>query len=76
MRIIEPTSKPRTLVLLERYFKVSYTQRTTYRLLPNLLNHQAQIETGALMLAQSELNKTLNLVPYDVTTLYFEPFKE
>lgn len=76
MRIIEPTSKLRTLALLERYFKVSYAQRTTYRLLPSLLNHQVQIEEAAIMLAQSELNETFNLVLYDVTTLYFESFKE
>lgn len=76
MRIIEPASKLRTLELLERYFGVVYAQRTMYRSLPKLLNETATIESAALQSAQKHLNETFAMVLYDVTTLYFESFKE
>lgn len=75
MRIIEPSSKLRALELLERYFDVTYAERTLYRLLPKLIAHQMQIEQAAIDLARHELKDTLSLVLYDVTTLYFESFK-
>jgi transposase len=76
MRIIEPTSKLRTLELLKQYFDVTYAERTVYRLLPRLVDHQAAIETAAIDLARRDLNESFSLVLYDVTTLYFESFKE
>jgi len=76
MRIVEPVSKLRTLELLERYFGVRYARRTVYRLLPKLLDQQEAIETAAIQTAREDLQETFGLVLYDVTTLYFEPFKE
>ena len=76
MRIIEPTSKRRTLELLQRYFDVRYAERTLYRLLPQLLDHRSAIESAALRTARDELKESFGLVLYDVTTLYFESFKE
>lgn len=76
MRIIEPTSKLRTLELLQWYFNVRYAQRTVYRMLPKLLDHQEQIEAAAIQTARDDLKETFSLVLYDVTTLYFESFKE
>ena len=76
MRIIEPVSKLRTLELLQRYFNVRYAERTVYRLLPKLLEYQKEIETAAIKTARDVLQETFSLVLYDVTTLYFESFKE
>lgn len=76
MRIIEPTSKRRTVELLRRYFAIQYAERTVYRLLPKLLAYQEAIESAAIQVAQHDLNESLSLVLYDVTTLYFESFKE
>ena len=76
MRIIEPTSKLRTLELLERYFSVRYIERTAYRMLSKLIEHQATIENAAIQTARDAMQETFSLVLYDVTTLYFESFKE
>ena len=76
MRIIEPASKLRTVELLQRYFNVGYAQRSVYRLLPKLLEHQGAIEAAAIQTARDELQESFILVLYDVTTLYFESFKE
>ncbi len=57
MRIIEPASKLRTLELLNRYFDVSYAQRTVYRLLPKLAAHKEMIENAAYKTATSSLRR-------------------
>lgn len=72
MRIIEPTSKLRSIELLKRYFNVSYAERTVYRLLPKLINYKADIESAAYGVAVNHFSETFALVLYDVTTLYFE----
>src|SRR5690606_1164665 len=76
MRIIEPTSKLRTIELLQQYFNVRYAQRTVYRALPKLLEMQGVIEEASTQTARQELDEAFNLVLYDVTTLYFESFKD
>lgn len=76
MRIIEPASKIQTLELLEEYFSVRYAPRTMRRRLNELLEHQEQIELSAIQTAREAFNESFNLVLYDVTTLYFESFKE
>ena len=76
MRIIEPASKLQTIELLNQYFEVPYAERTVYRLLPKLITHQSAIETAAIDLARRDLKDSFSLVLYDVTTLYFESFKE
>ena len=75
MRIIEPASKLHTIELLKQYFQVSYAERTVYRWLPKLREHQSVIEAAAIALVRRDLKEPLSLVLYDVTTLYFESFK-
>jgi hypothetical protein len=75
MRIIEPASKLRTIELLRQHFEVRYAERTVYRLLPKLIEHQAAIETAAIDCVRNDLKEVFSLVLYDVTTLYFESFK-
>lgn len=72
MRIIEPTSKLRTLELLQRYFNVAYPRRTLCRYLPHLLPHKEAIENAAYKTACAHFGESFALVLYDVTTLYFE----
>jgi len=72
MRIIEPSSKLRTIELLKRYFEVSYSERTVYRLLPQLITHKDTIEKAAYQTACTHFGESFALVLYDVTTLYFE----
>jgi len=72
MRIIEPASKLRTIELLEKYFKISYAERSVYRLLPKLLEHKNAIEDAAYQTAKVHFEESFALVLYDVTTLYFE----
>ncbi len=76
MRIIDPSSKLRSLELLELHFKVTYAKRPLYRLFPKLMQHQEEIEKAAILTARKELQEQFSLVLYDVTTLYFESFKE
>jgi len=72
MRIIEPASKLRTIELLEKYFKISYAERSVYRLLPKLLEYKNVIEEAAYQTAKIHFGESFALVLYDVTTLYFE----
>lgn len=72
MRVIEPASKLRTIELLQRYFGISYAQRTVYRLLPQLILQKSTIEAAAYQTACTHFEEAFSLVLYDVTTLYFE----
>lgn len=72
MRIIEPTSKLRTLELLERYFNLSYARRSLCRLLPKLGAYKEKIEEASYQTACTHFGPAFAIVLYDVTTLYFE----
>lgn len=72
MRIIEPTSKLRTLELLERYFNLSYARRTLCRLLPKLCAYKDEIEEASYKTTCTHFDQAFAIVLYDVTTLYFE----
>lgn len=74
MRLIEPCSKLRSIVLLKRYFGIQYAERTVYRTLPRLKERKAEAEKIAVACATKLLGEDLRLVLYDVTTLYFETF--
>ncbi len=74
IRIVEPCSKLRSIALLQRYFDISYAERSMYRILPRLLAQKPTIERLAVAFAQQELSSDLSFVLYDVTTLYFESF--
>ena len=76
MRIIEPTSKARTITLLQEHFGVLYSAMTVHRYLKVLTTHQEAIENAAIETARVDLQENFHLVLYDVTTLYFESFKD
>lgn len=76
IRIIEPASKLRSFELLEELFGIKYVYRDFYRLAADFSRQKDVIEEMVLNMVKNELNFDFNLVFYDVTTLYFESFKE
>lgn len=75
MRIVEPASKLRSIMLLNEYFGISYSRDTVYRSLPIIAKQKSAVENIAVSFAKNELGTDLSLVLYDVTTLYFETFE-
>lgn len=76
MRIIEPSSKLRSLQLLAKRFGIQHRRQTFYEMLPTLLRRKRTIEKRATAFACKNLSFDCSLVLYDVTTLYFESFRE
>lgn len=76
MRIIEPVSKLQSLERLSQYFGIKYERRKLYRFLPKLISYKNKIESMVLAVAKKDFDFNFSLVFYDVTTLYFESFKE
>jgi Transposase DDE domain len=74
MRLVEPTSKLRSLQLLDEYFGIHHSRRSFYRRLPLMADLKELAEQIAVNYAKDALGDGLNLVLYDVTTLYFETF--
>lgn len=76
MRIIEPCSKLRSGELCNAYFGTAYTQNILYKGLPAIRLLKEEVEKRAVFYAKKHLGFDFSLVFYDVTTLYFETFKE
>ena len=76
MRVVEPTSKLRSIKLLKRYFDISFSKNYLYKNLPSLNQLKESVERVAVQCAKRHFSFNFNLVFFDVTTLYFETFKE
>lgn len=76
MRIIEPASKLRSTELLKEYFAITYPINRVYEELRKIRLLKEDVEKAAVSYAQKNLGFDFSLVFYDVTTLYFESFKE
>jgi len=76
IRIIEPTSKLRSLELLKDFFGVKHLRKHFYQALPQIVALKDKVETRVLAIAKQEFNFDFSLIFYDVTTLYFESFTE
>ena len=76
IRLFEPTSKLRSIVLLEQYFGVRYRRQNYYESAPKWLDLKEKTEKIALRFAKEHYDFNFDLLFYDVTTLYFETFKE
>lgn len=72
IRVLEPASKVKSILLLEKYFGISYKKTTVFRQLSKLVNFKEQIQQIAIEYAKDNLHFDFSLVFYDVTTLYFE----
>lgn len=76
MRIIEPTSKLRSLELLGEMFGIVYSQSDVYRHMQKFTALKEKIEELVIDFAKRNLKCTFSVVFYDVTTLYFETDKD
>jgi transposase len=76
MRIIEPCSKFHAVELLKEYFGKQYGKTVMYEKLPKIKELKTKIEEYAVAYAKNHLCFDFSIVFYDVTTLYFETFKE
>lgn len=74
IRLIEPTSKQRSVLLLRRHFLRKYSLTKVYRQLQTFKQYKKQAESCAIAFAKLHYGFAFSLVFYDVTTLYFESF--
>lgn len=76
IRMIEPASKLRSIELLDEYFGIKRRRQSFYQSAPQWLTLKAKTEKIALDFAKKFYAFNFDLLFYDVTTLYFEAFKE
>lgn len=75
IRIIEPSSKLRSVELLEELFGIVYSPSSIYRQMQKVTKLKDKIEALTIDFAKSNLKEDFSMVFYDVTTLYFETDK-
>lgn len=76
VRLLKPVSKLQSLKLLSKYFGIHYSRSHLYRQLPLWLNLKDKVEAKVILIAKKHFKFNFKLVFYDVTTLYFESFKD
>lgn len=76
IRIVQPASKLESLELLSEFFGKIYKRTNLYRSIPAFIALKNNIEEKFVTFAKKHLNFDFSIVFYDVTTLYFESFKE
>ena len=76
MRMFEPASKLRSIVLLQEYFGIRHRRQNYYAHAPGWLALKSKAESIALTFARKHYSFNFDLLFYDVTTLYFETFEE
>ena len=76
MRIIEPSSKLQTLVLLRELFGISYEETDFYKNLKQFSVLKQDAEKAVVSFAKRYYSFDFSMVFYDVTTLYYESFTE
>ncbi len=75
-QILEPSSKRQNLLFLERFFEIKHNLNNLYEYLSVYdSNLKDNLEKEVLQMAQKHFNFDFSFVLYDVTTLYFESFK-
>lgn len=76
IRVLEPASKTRSIILIKKYFEIDYKKTTVFREFDKLIDLKEAAESIAIKYAKDNLNFNFSLVFYDVTTLYFETHTE
>lgn len=76
VRVLEPASKIRSLRLLAKYFGIIYGKTSAFRGLLEFPNLKGSVSDISINFAKTNLGFDFSLVFYDVTTLYFETFKD
>lgn len=75
-RILEPSSKRQSLLFLERFFEIKHNLNNLYEYLSVYDSElKAKLEKETIEIAKREFGFDFSFVLYDVTTLYFESFK-
>lgn len=76
-RVCEPKSKVATVEYLKRCFREDYRLHQIYRYMDTLYDAQReQIQQISVEHTRKLLGGRIGIVPYDVTTLYFETARE
>lgn len=75
MRLLEPSSKLRSIELLEQYFGIVHRRQSYYRDAKKWLLLKEKTEEIVLYFAKKEYSFDHSFLFYDVTTLYFETFE-
>ena len=75
-RIVNPSSKLAAIRFLKEMFDINYSETDMYRKLPTFSDLKEEVEKKIITFAKKRLNFNFTIVFYDVTTLYFETFKE
>lgn len=76
MRILQPASKLESLELLSELFGITHTRAEFYRAVPVFVSLREKAQKLAIAFAQKQFAFDFSIVFYDVTTLYFETFKQ
>jgi len=76
MRLIEPSSKIQTIRLLEEIFEITYSKSNVFREINSYSDLKEEVEEKVINFAKNNFNFDFTVVFYDVTTLYFESFKD
>jgi transposase len=76
MRIIQPASKLESLELLSELFGIIHKRGDFYREIPTIVSLKEKVEKNIITFAKDQFAFDFSIVFYDVTTLYFESFKE
>lgn len=72
-RLLYPTSKLKTVDYLQKYHSISVSEDSLYRYMDKLYNHQKEeVQQISYRHTLKVLDNQINVVFYDVTTLYFE----
>lgn len=75
-RLANPSSKYRTSELLEQDFAIKLPVDKIYRMMTNLEEMSADVKNIIRSSTLTLLNNNVNILFFDVTTLYFESFTE
>ena len=76
VRLIEPDSKVRSLDFISDFFGITHHRSKLYRKLKVISELKDDVESKVINFARKRLNFDFSLVFYDLTTLYFESFKD
>jgi transposase len=76
LRIVEPSSKLRSIELLQTYFGIKHRRQSFYKSTTKWLKIKDDIETSTVNFAMLNYGFSFDILFYDVTTLYFETFEQ
>lgn len=76
MRIIQPASKLESLEYLSEMFGIIYKEGSLYQAIAAFPQLKNTVQENVIAIAKNQFNFDFSIVFYDVTTLYFESFKE